>query len=374
MQMLCEGFQSIVEKSPDAISLLNQRGEILYGSASHSRLFGYQPDELVGRDYIELIHPEDRNHSAFLMQEVINKPPGPSSWDTRVRRKDGNYCWVESTVSNLMNDQQVQAIVLHQRDIHERMEARANALRQAEELTRSNLRMEEFAYTIAHDMREPLRAMSLCMQLLFAKLQLDPESQKLAEFVVDGAGRLSALVTDLLSFARTGIEAPPEPVDLSRAVAQALKNLLFEIRECGASVSVDELPTVLSDEANLVRLFQNLISNALKYRSEKPVIVHVSAKHEGTAWIIKVEDNGVGIAQEYHSRIFLPFTRLAKRTVAGTGLGLAVCKKIMDGFGGSIWVESEPGVGSTFAFTLDDGISELESKTHPVKVAETYAR
>lgn len=366
MQISSHMFQSLVEESPDAISVLNHRGEILYGSASHTKLFGLRSDEVVGRSYTEFFHPEDREHSASLIEKVIYQPSESSSWDARVRRKDGTYCWVESTVSNLMNGQELQALVLHQRDIHERMEARANGLKLIEELTQSNLRMEEFAYTIAHDMKEPLRSISLCMQFLFAKVEMDAESQQLAKFVIDGAGRLSAMVTDLLSFARTGIDVTPVILDLNHVVAKALQNLLLEIQESEAAVVVDELPTVRSDETKLVRLIQNLVSNAVKYRSQRPLIIRLSAKREGKDWVIIVKDNGLGIAKEYQAKVFMPFVRLVKRGVPGTGLGLAVCTRIMESLGGSIWVDSESDIGSTFSFTIDADLSDPASKALPV--------
>lgn len=358
-------FQSLVENSPDAISLISEQGEILYGSSSNTKLFGYTPDELIGRDCMELIHPDDRDHSSSLLQEVLVEPPGPRRWEARVRRKDGNYCWVESTLSNLIQDLEVQAIVMHQRDIHDRIEAQDNGKRHAEELIRSNLRMEEFAYTVAHDLREPLRAISLYTQMLFNRLELDPEAAQMAEFVIAGAGRMSRMITDLLSFARSGIQRPPSLVSVNDAVAQARQNLSLELEESGAVVTVDQLPTVHSDETHLVRILQNLISNAVKYRAEKPLKIMISAEHRGEDFVITVKDNGVGIEAKYQSRIFLPFVRLVNADIPGTGLGLAVCKKAIEGLGGSIWVESEPGVGSTFAFTIMDVSSPLGSKPVP---------
>ena len=347
-----QGFQSLIENSPDAISLIDTDGEILYGSASTTKLFGYQPEELVGRNCLELIHPEDRDHSSRALQEVLAKPPGPLQWDARVRHKDGNYSWVESTVSNLLFESEVQAIVVHQRDINARRAAEVERQQHAEELARCNLRLEEFAYTAAHDLREPLRAISLFTEMLVQKTQMDANAKQMAKFIVDGAARMSTLVDDLLSFASTGMHEPPRCVDLQQAVAQARQNLALAIKASGAMVTVDRLPIVRSNEIHLVRLFQNLISNAVKYRGEDPIKIHVTAEQRGPGWVIRVEDNGVGIAPEDQARIFMPFIRLANRDVPGTGLGLAVCKKIVEGLGGTIWVESELGAGSTFCFTI----------------------
>jgi PAS domain S-box-containing protein len=139
-----QGFRSLIENSPDAISLIDTQCEILYGSPSTTKLFGYLPEELVGRNCLDLIHPEDRDHSNRTIQEVLYKPPGPLQWDARVRCKDGNYCWVESTVSNLLFESEVQAMVVHQRDINARRTAEREQQEHAEELVRSNLRLEEF--------------------------------------------------------------------------------------------------------------------------------------------------------------------------------------------------------------------------------------
>jgi chemotaxis family two-component system sensor kinase Cph1 len=184
---------------------------------------------------------------------------------------------------------------------------------------------------------------------------MDSETKQLAEFVVAGAARMSTLIDDLLSFARTGVHEAPQDVDLERAVAQAQQNLALSIASSGAMVTVDRLPVIPGNEIQLVRLFQNLISNAVKYRREQAVEIHVDAERRGPDWIIRIVDNGVGIAPENQARVFLPFVRLVNRDVPGTGLGLAVCKKLIEGWGGTIWIESDLGAGSTFCFTVAAG-------------------
>src|SRR5579871_123234 len=347
-----QGFRSLIENSPDAISLIDTTGEILYGSPSTTKIFGYHPEELLGRSCLDLIHPEDRDHSNRALQDVLDKPPGPCQWDARVRCKDGTYSWVESTVSNLLFERGVQAIVMHQRNIDARKAAEAERRQHAEQLAQSNLRLEEFAYTAAHDLREPLRVISVYTEMLAQDTQMDGKAKQMAKFIVDGAARMSTLVDDLLSFASTGMHEAPRCVDLQHAVAQATLNLAPAIEASGAIVTVGRLPIVRSNEIHLVRLFQNLISNALKYRAENPVQIHVTAEQRGPGWVISIGDNGIGIAPEHQTRVFMPFVRLVNRDVPGTGLGLAVCKKIVESLGGTIWVESELGTGSTFCFTI----------------------
>jgi PAS domain S-box-containing protein len=349
-----QGFQALVENSPDAISLTNEQGEILYGSAANTKLFGYLPAELVGRDCIELLHPEDRKRSTRVFQQVVSEPPVPRRWDARVRCKDGSYCWVESTASNLTHDLDVQAIVLHQRDVQARIEAQTSFQQQSDELLRSNLRMEEFAYTVAHDLREPLRAISVYTELLLSGSQLDADSRQMAAFVVEGAARMSRMISDLLSFARTGMHSPPLPLKLDHAVQLASQNLKLEIDDSAAKITVKDLPTVPGDETHFVCLFQNLISNAIKYRGEAAPAILISAARSGNAWLVTVKDNSIGIAPEHQSKIFQPFVRLANRDIPGTGLGLAVCKRIVEAQGGTIWVESKVGEGSTIAFSIMD--------------------
>lgn len=347
-----QGFKSLIENGPDAISLIDADGAILYGSPSTTRLLGYLPEELLGRNCLEMLHPEDRAHSSRTLQGVLASPPGPLHWNARVRRKDGNYSWVESTVSNLLFESEVRAIVLQQRDISARKAAEAEGQRHAEELAKSNLRLEEFAYTVAHDLREPLRAISVFTEMLILKTEVDANTRRTAKFIVEAAARMSILVDDLLSFACTKTQDPPERVDLHQAVAQAMQNLALEIKITGAEVTTGRLPVVESNEIQLVRLFQNLMSNAMKYRSADAVKIHVTMEPREPGCVIRVQDNGRGIQLRDQARIFEPFVRLANRDVPGTGLGLAVCKRIVEGLGGMIWVESELGAGSSFCFTI----------------------
>jgi PAS domain S-box-containing protein len=347
-----QGFRSLIENSSDAISLIDPQGEVLYASKSTTKVLGYQPEELVGRNGWDLIHPEDRANSSQVLQTLLSQPPGPLQWDTRVRCKDGTYLWFESTASNLLVEPDVQAIVVSHRDINARRAAEAETKRHADELARSNLELEEFAYTVAHDLREPLRTISAFTSLIAKRIGMDADTQEMAKFIVDGAARMSTLVEDLLTFARTGRHAPPIRVDLQQAVAQAMQNLTLDIQSTGARVTVDRLPAVRSNEIELVRLFQNLIGNAVKYRRTATPEIHVSARQRGSEWIVQVKDNGLGIASGDYDRVFKPFIRLASSDIPGTGLGLAVCKKIVEGFGGAIWVESKLGLGSTFSFTM----------------------
>lgn len=344
-------LKSRSENSSEAISLVTAAGRVIYASASTVNLFGYLPEEMLGLDSFDLIHPEDRDHSRRALSAVLTRPPGPRHVKVRVRRKSGEFCWVESTISNFLDEPRIAAIVVNCREIPSES-ARRHDWRRIDETVRSNARLEDFAYAVAHDLREPLRTISMFSEILIEEADLDTCGRMQAQFIVDGVARMSALLEGLHAFALRGFDDPAEPFDLGHALAEVLQNLGHAIGKSGATVTVDPLPVVLGNEKHLVRVFQNLIANAIKYRSEAPVEIHVTAERLGPEWIVKVRDNGIGIAPEHHERVFGLFKRLHGPETPGAGIGLAICRKIVDAMGGTIWVESAPGSGSIFCFTI----------------------
>jgi PAS domain S-box-containing protein len=346
-----DGFRALIENSSDAILLVNAKTEIMYASPSTTKVLGYQPEELLGRNGLELVHPQDREDSTRALQEVIAKPQSPLQMHARVRRKDGEWCWVESTASNLLHEPHVQAIVLNSREINARRAAEEQSQRHSEELARSNTELQAFAHNVAHDLREPLRTISAFTHLLIRKAPLDPVNRQFADFIVDGVSRMTMLLEDLLASATYGYKGALERVDMEWAARQAMQNLAEAIASSAADITIETLPVVQANECDAIRLFQNLISNAVKYRSEAPVVIRIAAERWGPDWVIKIHDNGIGIPREHHHRVFGLFKRLDNHKVPGAGIGLAVCKKIVEEQGGTIWVESEPGSGSTFCFS-----------------------
>jgi len=227
---------------------------------------------------------------------------------------------------------------------------------QAAELERSNAELEQFAHVASHDLQEPLRTVTNFVQLLAKRYsgRLDKDADDFIGFVVDGTTRMARLIDDLLEFSRAGrADSPMEPTDCREILARVAAGLAVSIRESGAVVRHDGLPTVRGDPSQLTQLFQNLIANAVKFRGADSPDIHVWAERRGGEWLFHVRDNGIGIAPEYRERIFDIFQRLHGRDeYPGTGIGLAICKRIVTRHGGRIWVESQPGRGSTFCFTL----------------------
>nr|MDQ3072594.1 ATP-binding protein [Bacteroidota bacterium] len=224
------------------------------------------------------------------------------------------------------------------------------------ELLRSNEELEQFAYVASHDLKEPLRMVSSYTQLLSKKMEdkLDEEGREFVKYAVEGAKRMSALIDDLLEYSRVGrTEIRLEKVNCNNIIKEVLHQLRYKIVACNADIQYGDMPEVNALPSCLVQLFQNLLSNALKFRSEQPPIIRLNAVLEGNEYIFSISDNGIGIEERYFDRIFAIFQRLHdKNTFEGTGIGLAVCKKIVEVHGGRIWVESKVGKGSTFYFSI----------------------
>ncbi len=353
-------YRGLLEAAPDAMVLVDQAGDIVLLNVQAEKRFGYRRDELLGQPVTNII-PEGfaerliaddlRSAEDALAQQI------GTGIELTALRKDGSEFPIEIMLSPLESAQGI-LVTAAIRDISVRKDAEAELVRNVDELNRSNVELQQFAYVASHDLQEPLRMMSSYMDLLARRYKgrLDDDADEFIAFAVDGANRMQRLIQDLLAFSRVGTKGRELlPTASEGAFLQAELNLGGAIEGGAAIVTHDQLPEVMADETQLVQLFQNLIGNGLKYQASGGIPhVHVSAALDSEGYVrFSVTDNGIGIEPQYFDRIFGMFQRLHQRDeFAGTGIGLAICKKIVERHGGHITVDSQPGQGSTFQFTL----------------------
>ena len=272
--------------------------------------------------------------------------------------KDGRPLDVSVTVSPVKGqDGQIVGASKIIRDITERKRAVETLQRTADDLARSNKDLEQFAYVTAHDLKEPLRMVTGFMGLLKDHCQgkLDAKSDEYIGFASDAATRMQGLIDDLLAYSRAGRGQLTECTDVAAVLTRVLQTLSVSIQQSAAVITHDPLPTIASNPLELSQVFQNLIANAITFRRERTPEIHIGAQRQAGGWLFAVRDNGIGIDSQFAERIFLIFQRLHTREqYPGTGIGLAICKKVVERHGGRIWVESQPGEGSTFCFTIPD--------------------
>ena len=351
-------FRALAETANDAIISGDSQGNIIHFNKAAERAYGYQESEVVGTP-ITLLMPRrfqeacGQGLARFLASgesRVLGK-----TVELTGRRKDGSEFAIEMSLASWKTKGQTffTSII---RDITERKQAQDALAAKVAELALSNKELEQFAYVASHDLQEPLRMITSYTTLLSKRYagKLDQDADEFIGFAVDGAKRMQGLINDLLAYSRVGTKKKELAPTNSEAVLTAtLKTLDMAIQEAAATITHDTLPTVTADATQLGQLFQNLIGNALKYRNSKPPVIHVGSRRDGDHWLFSVQDNGIGIDGKFAEKIFIIFQRLHTREeYAGTGIGLAVCKKIVERHGGKIWVESELGHGSMFYFTL----------------------
>jgi len=347
-------LNAIIEETSDFVATADLNGKILdYNKAARKWLGIEENDDLVNcrisdtqpSDRVPIVWdegiPQAIEHGIWSGESLILTPDGKEIPVSQViiahKTVDGSLAYLSTIV----------------RDITEHLLAR-----QVSDLTRSNEELEQFAYITSHDLQEPLRMISSYTQLLASRYQgrLDADAEEFINYIVDGTKRMQRLIRDLLAYSRVTTQGQKfEEVDVNTVFGQVLTDLDFRIRETQAIITYDSLPMVKADATQLGQLFLNILGNALKYHGEATPEIHVGVEHQGLEWVFSIRDNGIGIAPEHYERIFMIFQRLhARNEYSGTGIGLAICKKIVERRGGRIWVSSTLNEGSTFFFTIPE--------------------
>jgi signal transduction histidine kinase len=354
-----ETLQSFYDSCPFLMGVAEIQGEDIiqvYSNAATAAFFGAPEREILNCTAEELGVPAEI--TAFWLQRYReSQAEGRSVRFEYAHPRPGGDCWLSACVNFLgYNSAGSTRFSFIFEDITERKK-NDERLRQSNiELRRANSDLEQFAYSASHDLKEPLRQVAVYSQLLEKKFadKLDGKASQYLGYCIEGAHRMEMLISDLLTYSQaTKTSDASEPVSMNEVVETAKKNLATSIEETAAEIFTTDLPAVQANSVPLVHLLQNLISNALKYRSDKKPRLRISADEEGDYWRFSIQDNGIGIAKEFQSQIFGIFKRLHNRSeYPGTGIGLAICQKVVEQYGGRIWVESEPGRGSTFFFTL----------------------
>jgi PAS domain S-box-containing protein len=357
----------VVEAAPSAMLLIDAERRIALVNRTTCELYGYERDELIGQPLSLLVPRRFLDRHAELMQRIGGDALPRMLGDGAQlfgRRKDGSEVPIEVGTSPLATPDGL-CMLASVTDVTERRRAEAD-------LRRSNAELEQFAYIASHDLQEPLRMVASYTELLGQRYRgkLDDKADKYIHYAVDGAKRMQRLVSDLLAYSRVGSQArPPAPIALDAVVARVCELLARPIKETGAVIDYAALPIVLADEGQINQLFQNLIGNAMKFHGAAPPRVTIRARLADDRWEVSVTDAGIGIDMQHADRIFEMFQRLHERgAYDGSGIGLAIAKRIVERHGGRIWVESSPGAGATFRFTL----MPAELGAEPARRAATH--
>lgn len=357
--------RSLLEASLDPLVTIAPDGKISDVNIATEKVTGRSRQELIGTDFSDYFTDPEKARAGYRQAFREGRV---DDYELEVRHRGGHITPVVYNASVYSDESgEVIGVFAAARDITERKRAEGALKKYAADLARSNADLEQFAYVASHDLQEPLRTVASFTQLLAQRYRgkLGADAEDFIGYAVEGARRMQVLVNDLLAYSRVGTRGGELAPTRSEATLEAaLANLKQSVEEAGATVSHDPLPTVLADETQLCQVFQNLVGNALKFRSSEPPRVHISAQPADGQWRFSVRDNGIGIDPQHAERIFVIFQRLhAASKYPGTGLGLAISKRIVERHGGRIWVESELGKGATFYFTMEKAVAKtVESR------------
>jgi PAS domain S-box-containing protein len=347
-------YRFLAESIPQMVWTARPNGLLDYVSGQVAAYFDSPAESLLGAGWFARVHPEDQERVTNRWQYSLHTGH-PYEAEFRLRRgSDGEWRWfLVRAHSRPAPDNKVIAWVGTCTDIHDQKESET-ALR------RVNRELEEFTYVASHDLQEPLRMVNIYTQMMLQQAGNSPEMGQYAGFVTKGVNRMEALLRDLLTFSRTvHHDDEATAASLSAALQEAMSVLKNRIEESGAQITAEPLPIVRGDTMQYAHVFQNLLSNAMKYRRpDEPPRISIHAARKGDLCVVTVRDNGVGFEQKYAERVFGLFKRLHTDEYPGTGLGLAICKRIVEQYGGRIWAESAPGQGAAFHFELQNAPTE----------------
>ncbi len=365
-------LRTVMESSPLGIYVTDANGKCLYANSAWQRMAGVSTAASLDYDWRNTVHPADREQ---VLKAWAAAARGDREFisEHRFQCADGTFFWARVNIAAMRVAGRISGYVGMVEDISQKHALDAALEQKAEELARSNSELEQFAYVASHDLQEPLRMVTSYTQLLRKRYSrnFDGDASEFMEFIVEGGQRMQALITDLLDLSRVNTSRRAfEPVPFGPVLNDALAVLKMRIAETGAEITRDALPTVSGDARQLGQVMLNLIGNALKFSGKEAPRIHIGAQAEGAQWHFTVADNGIGIDARFFERIFVIFQRLHTRSeYAGTGIGLAICKKIIERHGGRIWVESkvgEVGSGTTFHFTLTAAtLPDVANQQHP---------
>ncbi|MGE5379228.1 MAG: sensor histidine kinase, partial [Candidatus Aminicenantes bacterium] len=316
----------------------------------------YSPDELIGQNHRIInsgFHPKE------FFRNMYRTIASGRVWKGQIknRAKDGSFYWVDTTIVPLTNREGKLSKYLAIRfDITPQKQIEEEMIKALLDVEQSNSELEQFAYIASHDLQEPLRMIASYSQLLTRRYEgkLDSKADQYINYITEGVQRMQTLIMDLLHYSRTATSKEDlKPVDLNIVMTEVLTDLKVAVETSHADIRVSPLPALMANHTQIRQLFQNLIGNAIKFRGDEIPVIEVGALEEAERWLFSIKDNGIGIDQEYSEKVFMLFQRLNDREkYPGTGIGLAVCKKIVERHGGKIWIESEAGKGTTFFFTI----------------------
>ncbi len=340
-----------------AIIIIDANGIITTWNKGAERIKGYSENEIIGKHFSVFYRKEDIEDEIPEMALKKAKEDKRYVFQGWRVRKDKSLFWADVVITELIDEKgNLKGFVKITRDLSDRRKADEEIFRKSEELKRSNAELEQFAYIASHDLQEPLRMITSYVQLLEKnyKDKLDGDANDFINFAVDGANRMRTLIYSLLEYSRTNRIKAFEYLNLNDVLKEIMRDLTVSIKESNAKIISTELPVIYGDRVLIYQLFFNLIANAIKFRSESQPKIHITWKREADKYLFSIKDNGIGIKAEYFEKIFVIFQRLnSKAKYAGTGIGLAICKKIVERHEGEIWVESELNKGSNFYFTFN---------------------